>query len=251
MTQTSNLKPIWKTHKGGPNDQGASVYEPSSLPDGYFMLGHYSHAKNKTLNSHVLVVKDDGKGAVAKPLSYNLLWSSENSSIKQNDVGYVWQPVPPKGYKSLGHIVTVTAKTPSLDKVRCVRSDFVEKCSDSEWTWGHEDYSVNFFEGKSDSSVPIGTFKVVQSDSNVIKVHCLKNKNSVMPNADQIKTLMATYGPLVYFHPDDEYRPSSVDWFFSNGALLYKQGNEANLMKINPTGSNLPQNGSNYGTILD
>ncbi|KAL9662824.1 hypothetical protein QQ045_027658 [Rhodiola kirilowii] len=60
---------------------------------------------------------------------------------------------------------------------------------------------------------------------------------------------MATYAPLVYFHPDEEHLPSSVDWFFDNGALLYHQGNEANPVRIDSKGSNLPQGGTNDGAF--
>uniref|UniRef100_A0A7N0V8K1 Uncharacterized protein n=1 Tax=Kalanchoe fedtschenkoi TaxID=63787 RepID=A0A7N0V8K1_KALFE len=72
---------------------------------------------------------------------------------------------------------------------------------------------------------------------------------SSMPDMDQIKALMAAYGPLVYLHPDEEYFPSSVEWFFDNGALLYRQGNEGSPVRIDSAGSSLPQGGSNDGAF--
>ncbi|KAL1552690.1 hypothetical protein AAHA92_13458 [Salvia divinorum] len=51
------------------------------------------------------------------------------------------------------------------------------------------------------------------------------------------------YAPYVNLHPDDEYLPSSVDWFFSNGALLYKKGEESQPARIEPGGVNLPKGG--------
>ncbi|KAI5445449.1 hypothetical protein KIW84_013618, partial [Lathyrus oleraceus] len=45
----------------------------------------------------------------------------------------------------------------------------------------------------------------------------------------------------LYLHSDEEYFPSSVNWFFSNGALLYKKGDELNPIQIQQNGTNLPQ----------
>ncbi|KAG6409776.1 hypothetical protein SASPL_127818 [Salvia splendens] len=49
------------------------------------------------------------------------------------------------------------------------------------------------------------------------------------------------YAPYVYLHPDDKYLPSSVDWFFSNGALLYNREDESKPVRIEPGGANLPK----------
>ncbi|XP_022860134.1 uncharacterized protein LOC111380733, partial [Olea europaea var. sylvestris] len=48
------------------------------------------------------------------------------------------------------------------------------------------------------------------------------------------------------FHPDEVYLPSSVSWFFENGALLYKRGRDKGL-NIDSKGSNLPGGGWNDG----
>lgn len=64
-----------------------------------------------------------------------------------------------------------------------------------------------------------------------------------MPNLDQVEALVEAYSPLVYFHPNEKFFPSSVDWFFQNGALLYKKGEETKPIPIEPTGLNLPQGG--------
>ncbi|KAG6397451.1 hypothetical protein SASPL_143618 [Salvia splendens] len=44
-----------------------------------------------------------------------------------------------------------------------------------------------------------------------------------------------------------EYLPSSVDWFFSNDALLYKKGEESRSVRIEPGGANLPNGGDPAG----
>ncbi|OAY71135.1 hypothetical protein ACMD2_24708 [Ananas comosus] len=47
------------------------------------------------------------------------------------------------------------------------------------------------------------------------------------------------YGPTVFFHPKELYLPSSVSWFFKNGATLHKKGRykgeASNRMAQTPT----------------
>lgn len=100
----------------------------------------------------------------------------------------------------------------------------------------------------------VGTFIIknttINGDNSTLTLSCLKNKNSTLstvPNLTQVKALFQTYAPYIYFHPKEIYLPSSVNWFFSNGALLYKKGEESNPSPIEPNGSNLPQVGSNDG----
>ncbi|CAN6994854.1 unnamed protein product [Brassica rapa subsp. trilocularis] len=71
----------------------------------------------------------------------------------------------------------------------------------------------------------------------------LNNQNGKV----QIDALFKTYAPLIHFHKDEKYLPSSVNWFFSNGALLYKKGEESNPVPVEPNGSNLPQGEANDG----
>ncbi|GKA32659.1 vacuolar protein sorting-associated protein 62 [Tanacetum coccineum] len=40
---------------------------------------------------------------------------------------------------------------------------------------------------------------------------------SPCPTIEQIKTMINSFAPLIYFLPDEEYFPSSVPWFFKNG----------------------------------
>ncbi|KAG0501440.1 hypothetical protein HPP92_001512 [Vanilla planifolia] len=68
-----------------------------------------------------------------------------------------------------------------------------------------------------------------------------------MPNLDQIRNLLQKYSPLVYFHPDEQYLPSSVSWFFNNGALLYSVAKPNSPTTVDPTGRALPQGGTNDG----
>ncbi|CAF1779833.1 unnamed protein product [Brassica napus] len=83
-----------------------------------------------------------------------------------------------------------------------------------------------------------------------MNISCLKNLDptlQAMPNLDQVHALIQHYGPTVYFHPEETYLPSSVPWFFKNGALLYRFGKPGGE-PINSTGSNLPSGGQNDGS---
>jgi hypothetical protein len=99
--------------------------------------------------------------------------------------------------------------------------------------------------------VSVGTFLCSSGLSNGEENHiaCLKNLNPLlpsMPNLQQIHALINHYGPTVFFHPEEFYLPSSVDWFFNHGALLYRKGVSKGEV-IDETGSNLPCGGSNDG----
>ncbi|KAL5762846.1 hypothetical protein ACOSP7_019110 [Xanthoceras sorbifolium] len=263
VCQISSFTKVWVTHEGGPDNLGATFFEPSSIPEGFFMLGYYAQPNNRVLFGWVLAGKDDTgdttAGSLKKPIDYTLVWSSESLKIRQDGIGYVWLPTPPDGYKAIGHVITNSPQKPSLDNFRCVRSDLTDQCETDTWIWGPgKDSSTDGFNifslrpsnrGIQAKGVSVGTF-VAQNENNMRPVACLKNINSslsCMPNTRQIEALLQTYSPFVYFHPDEKYLPSSVSWFFNNGALLYKKGEESKAVAIDSMGRNLPQGGSNDG----
>ncbi|XP_008231390.1 PREDICTED: uncharacterized protein LOC103330573 [Prunus mume] len=267
--QISSFSKVWATHEGGPDNLGASFFEPSPLPQGFYMLGCYSQPNNKPLSGWALAAKstkdkdedEDDHPLLKKPLDYTLVWNSESlKNLKKDGDGYVWLPTPPLGYEAIGHVVTSSPEKPSLDQIRCVRSDFTDHCEADSWIWGPgtagDANGFNVFSlrpsnrGTQAIGVPAGTFVALNGiPSSNIAMACLKNTLSLsnshiyMPNLTQIEALLEVYSPLIYLHPDEVYLPSSVGWFFSNGALLYKKQGDA--VAIEPTGSNLPQGGSN------
>ncbi|VVA20339.1 PREDICTED: Vacuolar [Prunus dulcis] len=270
--QISSFSKVWATHEGGPDNLGASFFEPSPLPKGFYMLGCYSQPNNKPLSGWALAAKstkdkdedEDDHPLLKKPLDYTLVWNSESlKNLKKEGDGYVWLPTPPHGYEAIGHVVTSSPEKPSLDQIRCVRSDHTDHCEADSWIWGPgtagDANGFNVFSlrpsnrGTQAMGVPAGTFVALNgTPSSTIAMACLKNTLSLsnshiyMPNLTQIEALLEVYSPLIYLHPDEVYLPSSVGWFFSNGALLYKKQGDA--VAIEPTGSNLPQGGSNDGS---
>ncbi|KAF7835894.1 Vacuolar protein sorting-associated protein 62 [Senna tora] len=284
VCQISTFNKIWTTLEGGPNNAGATFFEPTGIPEGFFMLGCYGQPNKKPLFGCVLAAKDDLSssssssshdtlnGALAKPVDYTLVYSSKSQKIKQEQEGYIWLPTPPDGYKAVGHLVTTTPDKPSLDKIRCVRSDFTEECDVSSWIWGPnknnniDPKGFNVYDvrpsnrGIKAPGVLVGTFLAqkgeTKSETNTtttssVSISCLKNTkpnfSSSMPNLPQIKALIQAYSPLLHLHPNEDYLPSSVNWFFTNGALLYNQKDTSKPVPIDQNGSNLPQGGTQDG----
>ncbi|XP_057956299.1 hypothetical protein At1g04090-like [Malania oleifera] len=261
VRQILSFTKVWAALEGGPDDLGATFFDPSPIPavDGFFMLGSYAQPNKNSLFGWVLVAKDatPGGGALKPPLDYSLVWNSSSSGIKTDgDVGYLWEPKPPAGYSAVGLVVTASPQKPPLDRVRCVRSDLTDVAETDAFIWG-QGAAINVSSsrpknrGTRAQGVPVGTF-VATAGSNLANssiASCLKNTNpnnfSSMPNLDQIHALFQAYSPFVYMHPKEEFLPSSVPWFFNNGALLYTRGQESSPVRIDPTGANLPQGGSN------
>ncbi|GLJ48900.1 hypothetical protein SUGI_1031410 [Cryptomeria japonica] len=105
---------------------------------------------------------------------------------------------------------------------------------------------------KQANGVFAGTFYCTtgsKNESSEFPVACLLNRNSPltgMPSLEEVHSIIGKYGPTVFCHPKDNYLPSSVPWFFKNGALLYKKGSST-PEAIAEDGSNLPQGGSEDG----
>nr|XP_043617187.1 uncharacterized protein LOC122589019 [Erigeron canadensis] len=235
------------------NKSGVTFYKPVSIPDGFFTFGHYSQLSDQQLRGYVIVARDTQNVETVSPplrppLGYELIWSS--------GAVYVWQPCPPLGYRTLGFIVTADEIEPDIEEVRCVRDDLTENCEVDDVILGNSS-SLKVWNTKACKTgmfckgVTVGTFfcSTNSSSSDELDICCLRNMNQnleAMPNLEQVEALIDHYGPTVYFHPKEVYLPSSVEWFFENGALLFKKG-KSDGISIDSCGSNLPQGGKNDG----
>ncbi|GAA0184727.1 hypothetical protein Leryth_018604 [Lithospermum erythrorhizon] len=210
-----------------------NLTEQSSLPDGFFVLGNYSQS-NTNFPSGILfagkdVTNDPSRVILKSPIDYILVTSPAND---QEGGAYIWQPLPPENYTAIGNVATGSSDKPPLDDIRCVLSDFVEIIQEG---------------GNISPHIPTGTFLARGNESTISSFMYLKNvagNISSMPNISQLDDLIKKYSPVIYFHPDEEFFPSPVSFFFENGGLLYTKGQESNPVPIDPTGSNLPQGGS-------
>ncbi|CAL0316621.1 unnamed protein product [Lupinus luteus] len=255
------------------NSQGLTFYRPSEIPDGYVCLGHYCQSNDQPLRGYVVVARETtsepeancSSGSVLEspalkmPLNYSLIWSMDS----HDECAYFWFPNPPKGYKAMGIVVTRKRSEPEVNEVRCVREDLTETCETSKLllsvnsTFSRKSFQVWNTQpcdrGMLARGVPVGTFFCgsYYSAEQVVDIACLKNLDPAlhaMPNVNQIHALIEYYGPTVYFHPNEIYLPSSVQWFFKNGALVYSEGSVKGKA-IDDQGSNLPSGGLNDGAF--
>nr|GEU74253.1 retrovirus-related Pol polyprotein from transposon TNT 1-94 [Tanacetum cinerariifolium] len=125
------------TKSSGPNNLGASFYEPTYIPKGFHFLGHYCKLNIEPMLKTVLTAKDTARNpllgvALERLIDYTLVWTSKD-----------------------------------LTKV-------------GKRIW----------------------------DSSNIDLY----------SAKPVRIRGGTSVPTVYFHPKEEYFPSSVPWFFKNGA---------------------------------
>ncbi|GAB2221541.1 hypothetical protein Droror1_Dr00012725 [Drosera rotundifolia] len=267
VIQIASFNFIWASNR----THGIGFYKPVGIPDGFFSFGHYCQQIGRALLGFVLVARElvlpkagtsESIPALHSPLDYTLIWSSNDVGEDFFDQpGYFWKPEPPKGYKALGFVVTNKPKKPNLEEVKCVRADLTDQCEICGLLLDTSSNPLKLpfrvwmtrpsHRGISGKGIPVGTFFCSSTWSLVegLQIECLKNFDPVfqaMPNLGQIHSLIHHYGPTVYFHPSETYLPSSIAWFFKNGALLWKEG-ETHGAAISITGSNLPAGGTNDG----
>ncbi|CAH2046539.1 unnamed protein product [Thlaspi arvense] len=268
VAEITTFEFIWRYVSPRDKNKSASFYKPDRTPDGFHCLGHYSQSDSHLLRGFLLVARelvvDSQEAALVKPLDYTLVWTSNDLSEqehKHGEHGYFWLPQPPRGYKPIGFLVTTSSSKPELDQVRCVRADLTDKCEPHRVivTAVSDSLSVPLFIWKTRPSdrgmwgkgVSVGTFHCAiatqDQDQEQEDLACLKSLDSslhAMPNIEQIHALVQHYGPRVFFHPDEVYLPSSVSWFFKNGAVLCSSDSEFHE-PVDENGNNLPHGGSN------
>ncbi|KAL6214477.1 hypothetical protein ACLB2K_013911 [Fragaria x ananassa] len=272
VSKISKFERIWTCSLPDDKKKCITFYKPVGIPDGFRSMGHYCQLNGKPLHGYVLVVREVElpetavvgehvkSAALREPLDYTLVWSPDDGTEESyGSCGYFWLPDPPEGYRAMGFLVTNKPGKPELDEVRCVRADLTDTCETHNLIFNSCTNSTSLpfqvwtmrprHRGMRGTGVSVGTFFCSSHWSNGedLQIGCMKNLNPKlcgMPNLDQIHSLINHYGPTVFFHPDEVYLPSSVGWFFKNGALLYKTGTDVGEA-IDESGSYLPGGGSN------
>lgn len=273
IVRVTQFESVWSCYQLQDKNKGAVFYRPIKLTNGFFCLGHYCQPVDQPLRGFVLAAREvaASKGerlpAVQKPSDYKLIWSSDDGkednvdgcgSLKKADYGcgYFWLPCPPEGYKAVGYVVTRDSNKPSLEEIRCVRADLTDTCEAHGLIVETESSYMPFnvwntrptHRGIWGRGVPAGSF-FCGSSKDDMNISCLKNLDSslhALPNLEQVYAVINHYGPRVFFHSKESYLPSSVSWFFKNGATLYKKGDKVGEV-IDSKGSNLPNGGGNDG----
>ncbi|OVA02315.1 Vacuolar protein sorting-associated protein 62 [Macleaya cordata] len=275
VLQITKFESVWSCNSSKDKKKCATFYKPVDIPVGFFCLGHYSQSNDQPLHGFVLVAREVSEPktgqnfhtvadspALRKPLDYTLVYSTDDWRDENHDgCGYFWLPQPPEGYKSMGYVVSNSPGKPSLEEVKCVRDDLTVACETHDVIFDTDLKFPKFpfrvwntrpcHRGMLEKGVSVGTFfcSSYWTSGEEVNIACLKNLDPTlhaMPNLDQICALIKHYGPTVFFHPDEIYLPSSVPWFFKNGAMLYKKGDLVGF-PIDSQGSNLPNGGTNDG----
>ncbi|XP_078427731.1 hypothetical protein At1g04090-like [Wolffia australiana] len=261
VMQITSLQSVWSCSLMKDTSKGATFYKPTEIPAGFFSLGHYGQPNRRPLHGFILAAREAGgheTGAppLRPPVDFCLIWSSK--SVDQDwaeggleGCGFFWIPRPPPGYKAMGLLVTNSPDKPSPDDVRCVRADLTDPAEAHEPIFNFGSLGASTLRpqarGMWARGLSSGTFVCGASDPDIA---CLKNTSpsflTAMPSLDQVNALVKHYGPSVFFHPKELYLPSSVPWFFKNGALLWQRGHAAGV-PIDAKGAALPAGGSNDG----
>lgn len=259
---------IWSFQSFKNKSKGSTFYKPVGIPDGFFCLGHYGQTTDRPFQGFVLAAREVTNlenvelSPLQKPIDYTLIWCSTHLQEDYHDgSGFFWLPCPPEGYRAMGFVLTKDSTKPSIDEVICVRADLTDRCEIHEPILSIESSGLDIpfavwkmrpsDRGIWGRGVSVGTFFCSTNDNfdGEIDISCLKNLDPSlisMPNLDQIHALIRHYGPTVFFHPLENYLPSSVSWFFRKGATLYKKG-DRDGQAIDADGSNLPSGGDNDG----
>ncbi|KAJ4778164.1 vacuolar sorting-associated protein (DUF946) [Rhynchospora pubera] len=269
LMKVTKFQKIWSFSQKNRNENGATFYKPIDVPSGFFLLGHCCHQNNKPLHGFALAVRESttekplASPAIQRPVDYVLIWKSSSSENETGEESYVyfWVPSPPEGYQAMGFLVTKGPDKPLLDEIACVRTDLTDRSEvrnlilDIQPRSGDATFQVwntrPAHRGMQGQGIPTGTFfcSANQQCMDDLNPVCLKNANCdlhAMPNLEQIHALIQHYGPMVFFHPKEKFLPSSVSWFFKNGAALYTRENSVGET-IDVDGANLPAHGHNDG----
>jgi hypothetical protein len=176
-----------------------------------------------------LITREIEAGALANPTGYTFI-SNDTGSGAAQDASW-WQPNPPPGYECLGTIVTNGA-TPATGGMYCVRSDLVVEGTVGDLIWNDAGSGANRDFSAWDIECPAGSVDVggFVGASNYTKptgpVHCLAVSAIAgipAPSRATIDSLIASFGPILRFHPNEDYLPGdpAVNLDNPNAALVW------------------------------
>lgn len=133
-----DMELVWNDKRSGGKYDG-SFYRPKP-PAGYFRLGHYGQGDYSAPRGSAIVIKEIKSGVIAQPLRYERIWTDKGSGASRD--GAFWRPIPPKGYKALGVVVTSNYRSPAPSEVVCVKNEYVTEGQISGWIWNDKHTGV-------------------------------------------------------------------------------------------------------------
>ncbi|KAE8733151.1 hypothetical protein F3Y22_tig00001478pilonHSYRG00148 [Hibiscus syriacus] len=132
-----NFDRIWVSPKENGSHNNLTIWRPRA-PTDYVILGDCVTSRPIPPSQAVLAVSNT-YGRVRKPVGFDLIGSlslvfgsvADNISDVDSDC-FLWIPIPPPGYTSMGCVANIGKHPPPNDAVYCLRSDLVTSATYSE-----------------------------------------------------------------------------------------------------------------------
>lgn len=131
---TDQFTPTWNDSGSGGDHDGA-YYMPIAA-EGYYPLGSYgqgNYSNPNSLSAAIIVKALNDSTALAAPIDYTHIWSDSGSGADAD--GSFWLPVAPEGYVACGIVAQSGYGKPSLEAIRCVRSDLTANAKIGNFVW--------------------------------------------------------------------------------------------------------------------
>jgi Vacuolar protein sorting-associated protein 62/Insecticidal Crystal Toxin, P42 len=137
---TSSFQLIWNDQGSGGEHDGAFWRPLTNTPrlQNFYPVGDLGWDNREDVNgTAVIAVVKDAEGntgtALRQPLRYEQVWKDSGSGSYKD--GSMWRPIPPDNYVALGLVCNSGYDPPSLDTIRCVRSDLVVAAYPGKLIW--------------------------------------------------------------------------------------------------------------------
>ena len=162
ITATTQFEDIYSS----PNTEGThllTVKRPT-VPPGYFSVGDVAFTVTDVQSA--LLIKATEGDILMEPVDYNLVWENSGDNEASGEASS-WEPIPPDGFKCLGHVWVAGYEKPPTDLIRCVQQRFVTTVG-STWKWDSRGSNATFLGSlwgvvTTESTVSAGTFVVERS----------------------------------------------------------------------------------------
>ncbi|KAI5061209.1 hypothetical protein GOP47_0023714 [Adiantum capillus-veneris] len=126
IATTAQFDRMW-WDKGSENRRIISIWRPVPPPGYVFVGDHITEGLEPP--GFGIILKDDNSGRLAEPVR---LVQCMHAPGKGQEQIYVWYPVAPAGFVTLGCVVSRDKEAPLLQALRCVRADLVNEVNMSK-----------------------------------------------------------------------------------------------------------------------
>ncbi|AKF85986.1 hypothetical protein MFUL124B02_19740 [Myxococcus fulvus 124B02] len=208
----------------GANDS-VTVWRPSTAGSpGFYPLGDLAQPnEGGPAPKTTFLVSGEGD-VLARPVDYDLIWDDRGSG-GTDDVRF-WHPRPPAGYTCLGSVAQLDDDKPSLDLVRCVKSEYVVPARAS-WVWNDRgsgaDDDITVWQADAREHLGLNLSVIVaQGHYGDPEGHRFWTLNKSMLANTELQggvvddLLVRRFAPRIWLHPEEQFWPTSTQTFVSN-----------------------------------